>query len=188
MKDAILTLGEQQLMTGGYGKLNFGQIAKALDTTRANLHYHFKNKESLAIAVAEEFGTRQVAGFHALRSAYKGNFAGFVQALDDSFWAAETDPENLRSCTMMAADPDLPKPLRVLTETFYRDVNNSLVATLQDAKAAGEIRGDVDCEREANRVHTLMMGLMTSIQHMPDRDSARAALGGLLTDWAERLK
>jgi AcrR family transcriptional regulator len=187
MKDAILKLAEAQLMTGGYGKLNFGQIATALDTTRANLHYHFKNKESLAIAVTEDFGTRQVAAFHAMRDAFKGNFAGYVQMLDDSFWAPETDPEDLRSCTLLAADPDLPAPLRVLTEAFYRDVNASLVATLEDAKAAGEIRNDIDCQREANRAHTLMMGLMTSIQHMPNRDAARAALGGLLTDWAAGL-
>ena len=66
MKNAILKRAEQQLMGGGYDKLNFATIARDLNTTRANLHYHFKNKETLAIEVTKQCGTRNCNEFNLI--------------------------------------------------------------------------------------------------------------------------
>ena len=190
MKDAILNIAERQLMGGGYGALNFGAIAKELDTTRANLHYHFGNKETLAVEVTEAFTKRQIAGFEALRNAHKGDFFGFMAAIDASFWQNKNpkNKEDLDTCTMLALDHDLPPRVRKLSQDSYMYVEKIMVEIIREAIGNGEIREDVEAKREAARAHVLMMGIMTSMQHLPDAKAARKQMSGLLTDWAESLK
>ena len=45
MRAEILKIAEDQMKAGGYEQLNFAVIANDLKTTRANLHYHFKNRD-----------------------------------------------------------------------------------------------------------------------------------------------
>lgn len=190
MKDEIIKLAEQQLMSGGYGKLNFANIASELETTRANLHYHFKNKENLAIAVTKAYGEREIAAFEALRNAYQGDFFGFFSAIDASFWqdGNPTDSSGPGTCTMLAIDPDLPVSLRRLSEEFYQRVEQCIIKVVRKGIEDGEIRNDVDVEREATRAHVLMMGIMTSAQHQKNKALAESQLGGLLSDWAYGLQ
>lgn len=187
MRDSILQLAERQLMGGGYDKLNFATIAKELKTTRANLHYHFKNKESLAIEVTEQYATRNFAELTSVRDIFKGNFLGFMDAMDNSFWPGSgfDDP---KACIMLATDPDLPAPLVKLTQEVFIKVREVLVDVIQEAIDSGEIRKDIDANREAVRCHVLMMGIMMCGQHLANVDQAKKQMGGLMMEWAHSLK
>ena len=187
MRDTIIQLAEQQLMSGGYGKLNFATIAKELNTTRANLHYHFKNKESLAIEVTTQYGARNIAEFSYLKDTFKGNFFGFIGAMDNSFWPGSgfDDP---KACIMLATDPDLPAPLVKLTQELYQKVGGMIAEIIREAINNGEIRKEIDANREAIRCHALMMGIMTSSQHYPSVELAKTQLRGLMMEWANSLK
>ena len=190
MKDTILKRAEQQLLGGGYDKLNFAKIAEDLNTTRANLHYHFKNKETLATEATKQYATRQFGEFEALREVFKGDFFGFFEAIDNSFWLEmnnEDDPGAF-ACSMLVTDPDLPASLVKLSQEFYRKVEKLLIDVVQDAIDNGEIRDDVNSKREAMRVHATMMGIMTCAHHFPNREQAKERFSGLLMDWANSLK
>ena len=76
MRESILKIAEEQMMAGGYGTLSFGEIAKELSTTRANLHYHFKNKETLAVEVTTKFIKDQESNLFNLATHFKDDFGG----------------------------------------------------------------------------------------------------------------
>jgi TetR/AcrR family transcriptional repressor of nem operon len=55
MRDQIKDLALELLIKHGYRGVSFGDLADALKTTRANIHYHFGNKEGLVEQVLEEY-------------------------------------------------------------------------------------------------------------------------------------
>ena len=55
MRNRIKALALDLLIQHGYRGVSFGDLAKELDTTRANIHYHFGNKESLVEEVLEDY-------------------------------------------------------------------------------------------------------------------------------------
>ncbi|WP_431153231.1 TetR/AcrR family transcriptional regulator [Acidovorax facilis] len=63
MREQIKQIAEELLVKHGYRGLNFRQIAEALNTTRANLHYHFGSKEGLVEAVLDEYATRTMDSY-----------------------------------------------------------------------------------------------------------------------------
>lgn len=188
MKNEILKAAERQLMGGGYDKLNFGTIAKELNTTRANLHYHFKNKESLAIEVAKEYGIRNIGQLSSLRKAFTGNFLGFFKMIENSFWEHDNGVNKTRFCTTLTTDPDLPESLVKLSLEFYNKTEQIYTDVIQDAIDNGEIRDTIDAKREAMRVHVIVIGIMTCGQHLLKSEQPTEQLRGLLVDWANSLK
>lgn len=57
MRQQIKLVAEELLVKHGYRGLSFRQIAEILNTTRANLHYHFGSKEGLVEEVLEDYAT-----------------------------------------------------------------------------------------------------------------------------------
>ncbi len=57
MRSQIKLVAEELLVKHGYRGLSFRQIAEILNTTRANLHYHFGSKEGLVEEVLEDYTT-----------------------------------------------------------------------------------------------------------------------------------
>ncbi len=190
MRDAILEKAEQQLMSGGFDKLNFAKIAKELDTTRANLHYHFKNKESLAIEVTRQYGARYCDQFAVMRESFKGNFVGFFEAVDGFFWEQPDGDDNAKvnACICLVSDPELPEVIGNISRGHYQNIQQTIKGVIEDAIDNKEIKADVDAQREAIRAHVIMMGIGTSGQHLLNIKQAKEQLGGLLVDWANSLK
>ncbi|AQS39646.1 transcriptional regulator, TetR family [Shewanella psychrophila] len=171
-------------MLGGYDKLNFATIANDLNTTRANIHYHFKNKESLAVEVTRQYAERHSEEFKALCLSFNGDFIGLFTAIDDAFWF----DDNLSvMCNILAADPEIPKMILTLTQKLYQDIECLIIDAIQHGVDSKQIRDDVDVVREAARVHVLMMGIISAAQHSPDLGQAKQQLSGLLVDWANSL-
>ena len=55
MRERIKGLATELLVRHGYRGVSFGDLAEALGTTRANIHYHFGNKVALVDAVIEDY-------------------------------------------------------------------------------------------------------------------------------------
>jgi TetR/AcrR family transcriptional regulator, transcriptional repressor for nem operon len=66
MRQRIKSLAASLLIQHGYRGVSFGDIAEALSTTRANIHYHFGNKNSLVEEVTDEYVTATLACFHSI--------------------------------------------------------------------------------------------------------------------------
>ena len=54
----ILKVAEQFLRTRGYNGFSFGDVAEAVGTTRANVHYYYPTKEDLGRALVEATRTQ----------------------------------------------------------------------------------------------------------------------------------
>ena len=66
MRQRIKSLAAKLLIKHGYRGVSFGDIADALSTTRANIHYHFGNKNSLVEEVLDEYVKATLARFHSI--------------------------------------------------------------------------------------------------------------------------
>lgn len=190
MRDQILIHAEVQMKAGGFANLNFGTIAKHLETSRANLHYHFKNKEQLAIEVTQHYGMNQFTSLSTLYSQLDGDFFRFIEAAEHFFWeeARSIGSTGLCVCTQMATEPGLPKSLKALALDFYRKFEELHITAIQGALDKGQIRKDINVAREATRAHVIIMGIMTCGQHIGDVGLAFNEMQGLLLDWANGLK
>jgi len=190
MRDAILEKAEQQLMQGGYDKLNFATIAKELDTTRANLHYHFKNKETLAIEVTRQYANRYIDEFNRLRQTFNGNYLGFFETVENMIWqhSGDSDDDKVASCSTLVSDPELPESIAKLSRENYEEIERTIAGVLQDAADNNEIRKDIDVKREASRSHVIMMGMGTCGEYLLSLKQAKERFSGMLEDWANSLK
>jgi len=190
MRDAILQIAQQQLIRGGYTKLNFATIANELKTTRANLHYHFKNKETLAIEVTRQHAGYYINEFHSLRAKYKGNFFALWPEIENMIWMQpdSSDEAKIDSSVCLVSDPDIPEAISILSRESFNKIHSILNGIIQDAVDCGEIRSDINVEREAARCHVLMMGVNSCGQHLLTIGEAKKLLSGLIADWADTLR
>jgi len=177
-------------MKGGYDKLNFATIAEKLDITRANIHYHFKNKETLAVEVTKLYGREKCNDFSNLRKSYTGDFFGFIETVDNSLWheMADEDDSGVGFFALLALDPEIPTTLLNLTQKIYYEVDQILIEALQDAVDSKEIRENIDVKREAMRGHVLMIGMSTCGESFLNYGQSKNQLKGLIIDWANSLR
>ena len=82
MKEQIIEAAQSQLQRGGYDTLNFGDIAKELGITRANIHYHFNDKKSLAMAATERYVEQTEQLTNSLTEQYQDDIIAFADALE----------------------------------------------------------------------------------------------------------
>lgn len=55
MRDRIKSVATDMFMQHGYNGVSFLDIGKVLGITHSNIHYHFKNKASLALEVIQDY-------------------------------------------------------------------------------------------------------------------------------------
>jgi TetR/AcrR family transcriptional regulator, transcriptional repressor for nem operon len=55
---AILDIGERLMMTRGYNGFSYSDIAEELGVKPAAIHYHFRTKSALGVAVLQRYGRR----------------------------------------------------------------------------------------------------------------------------------
>jgi AcrR family transcriptional regulator len=68
MRERIKALALDLLIQYGYRGVSFGDLAAALDTTRANIHYHFGNKQQLVEEVLSDYTAETIRGTSAVFS------------------------------------------------------------------------------------------------------------------------
>jgi AcrR family transcriptional regulator len=66
MRERIKALALDLLIQYGYRGVSFGDLAKALDTTRANIHYHFGHKQQLVEEVLVDYTAETIRGTAAI--------------------------------------------------------------------------------------------------------------------------
>jgi AcrR family transcriptional regulator len=62
MRERIKALARDLLIQYGYRGVSFGNLATALDTTRANIHYHFGHKQTLVEEVLLDYTADTIRG------------------------------------------------------------------------------------------------------------------------------
>ena len=89
-KNALLDAAERRMRTGGYHAVSFRDLADDLGIKSASVHYHFRQKEDLGVAVVERYATRFFAAVEALILSGMAPIEAFAQGYRDAFHEART--------------------------------------------------------------------------------------------------
>lgn len=127
----ILDLAESAMRSRGYHAVSFRDLADALGIKSASIHYHFRHKEDLGLALVDRYATR-FADFlgptenQSWPDAVSHFAAGYQTALQSS------DLQCL--CGLLAAETiGLPEPVATRVSRFFEDNLAWLCATMPDS-------------------------------------------------------
>jgi len=190
MREQILNLAEKQMLQGGYDTLSFSVIAKTLETTRANLHYHFKNKESLGIEVTKRFMADEMADMKKICAAYPGDFCKQMNAFEDYYWRIVKEEGCGSACVacQIVRSPNSPEILVDLAKSFFEERFEFSVQQVIESQEAGTLRKDLDPVSIATQGVALMMGLMQLTQGLMTIEEAEKRLRGTIKAWTQTIR
>jgi AcrR family transcriptional regulator len=146
MRPQIKALARDLLIQRGYRGVSFGDIATALDTTRANIHYHFGNKHKLVEEVLEDYVEETLAGlkgaFDRADLPLTGKIAEIVEISrrrHRKYNPAGTGSAPWSLIARMRQDSDALTPKgRAALKHFSAELNASINAAIRDARDRGE--------------------------------------------------
>lgn len=146
MREQIKALARDLLTRDGYRGVSFGDIATELETTRANIHYHFGNKQSLVEEVLADYVDETLAGLKAVFGRDDLPLTGKIGEVVEISRRRHrrynpsgrgTAPWSL--IARMRQDSEaLTPPARAALERFAVELNESVVAAVRAARDRGE--------------------------------------------------
>lgn len=189
MREHILQKAEYQLKQGGYESLNFGQIAEELETTRANLHYHFKNKETLALEVTRLYVEQREADLKKMVVENRDDFVSFLLRLEDYFWGI-VKQQGLSTCvcSQLMKSPHIPETLTNLARQHMEFILGLFQQIVQGSIDSGKLSKDRSAQVLSVQASAMIAGIANMAHSFDDASLAEGHLRGVLSDWALRLK
>ena len=188
MRTKILKIAEEQMKAGGYTSLSFGAIAKELSTTRANLHYHFKNKESLAVEVTKRFIADQESDLVKMAAQFTGNFPKYLEGMESFLWSHHDCNGRVGACVcaQIIRQPQVPDSLMSLAQRHFDFMRNMLTEQVVESQKNGTLRNDVDPLVIAMQAGCVMTGMAQMALFMSeDICSGNYPLKGTLKEWVK---
>jgi TetR/AcrR family transcriptional repressor of nem operon len=146
MRERIKALALDLLIQYGYRGVSFGDLAVALETTRANIHYHFGHKRELVEEVLLDYTTETIRGTSAVFSDPQKSFKEKIEGVLDfsrGRYAKYNPPgDEGRPWSLIARirqDSNIltPKGHGALQD-FGRDLHACIVAAVVNARDRGE--------------------------------------------------
>ena len=155
----ILDVAERMLQVRGYNGFSYGDVAAELEITRAALHYHYKGKAELGMALIGRYATRFGAALDELdATAADGatKLRGYAGLYTDVLSA-----DRMCLCGMLAAEHrTLPDPLQQAVCEFFATNTAWLTRVLEDGRADGSLTFNGSPEDTAAMVLGTLEGAM----------------------------
>lgn len=186
MREEILKIAEDQMKAGGFDHLNFGAISTQLGTTRANLHYHFKNKETLAIEVTKRFIADQEADLFKTVAQFPGNFPGLIVAMEEWLWGHRENNGAVGSCVceQIIRQPEVPEALLNLAKKHFGVFRGLLIEHVIESQEQGTVTKEVDAKQIAIEAGCIMFGLGQMSLFLEDQELP--VVKGTLKKWVAK--
>jgi AcrR family transcriptional regulator len=154
MRDRIKAQALDLLIQHGYRGVSFGDIAERLDTTRANIHYHFGNKQTLVEEVLEDYVRDTLAALKEIWTTPGVSLIARIEAMVEYSRRrhAKYNPPGHQGrpwslIARMRQDSDaLTEKGRAALQRFGRELTASIVAAIEDAKRRGEFAPSLPVE------------------------------------------
>lgn len=140
--DQLLDAAEARIRDGGFHAVSFRDLADDLGIKSASVHYHFRRKEDLGVAVVERYAARALASLEAAAPTTSGEA---LAALTGVYRAALSEAGRPCLCGVMGAEaPGLPEPVAVAVRAFLAAnvdwlAGQFMAAGIEDAPARAQL-------------------------------------------------
>lgn len=189
MKAEILELATKQMRDGGYDALSFRAIAEQLHVSKANIHHHYVNKETLALEVIEAYTTEMLAGMQQLADQFDGDLIGFMEAVEGFFWSVcrESGHCSVCVCEQVSRVSDVPDAMKEMSQDFSGRFYELIRGVVDKAFDKGLLRSDANPESVAKQIIMMMSGLGAMARTKTCVSEAENSLGGTVQSWIKTL-
>jgi AcrR family transcriptional regulator len=149
VRDRILSHSLGLVSARGLSALSIGDLARDMELSRSALLAHFADRDALQIGVIEKAATLFV---HDVVEAATSTAAGEarLRALFGRWLAWSRSPRLTGGCPFVHASAEsdaLPPGVRDKLEDFMTGWSDALKASIDDAKAAGQLAADTDADQ-----------------------------------------
>ncbi len=155
MRDQIKAAATELITRRGYHAVTFREIAEAVHTTRANMHYHFGSKDQLIEEVVEDYAAETVAFYRSTFTAGQltlhqkmMRIKDFLQARYQQFNpdGSTSDPWSLAA--RLRSDWEALSPKMKATLRHFTAENETCIRIgVALAVSSGELRADTPQEQ-----------------------------------------
>jgi AcrR family transcriptional regulator len=181
----ILAVAERIFYANGIRNTSITQIAEAVGLGRPALYNYFPSKDHLIAATVNAVIERYDPVAHSSRRAVSGT-AGIHSLIAEVIASLVTSRGDLRFL-MMALLEQLDEPVESqLVHRAVEQLGKRVSALLEEAKASGEVRVDVDSDEAAERLTCDVLGIELMGLMNPAFDF-QAAAARVEADFLERI-
>lgn len=172
----ILDLAERAVRLRGYHAVSFRDLADELGIKSASIHYHFRHKEDLGLALVDRYAERIKAGLGAPGDhPWPEALSMFCQVYRDALQKSELQC----LCGMLAAEsPGLPDIVTTRVSRFFRDNLDWLIAAMPENTPDKEgLALSVQCQLQGAMTVAVSLQDVTILETASARICAEAAMG-----------
>jgi TetR/AcrR family transcriptional repressor of nem operon len=166
MRHRIKALTTELLIRHGYRGVSFGDLAEALGTTRANIHYHFGNKLSLVEEVLADYVEDTSARFRAIWTDRTTSLFGKIEATaayNRSRYLRFNPARNTgRPWSLIARMRQDSEALSAESRHTLRAFGAELEAVVTDAIEAAKANGELVASAPTEDIALQIVGLVNS--------------------------
>jgi TetR/AcrR family transcriptional repressor of nem operon len=189
-KEQILEIADRQMKDGGYDALNFREISEHLNISKANVHHHFKNKETLAIEVTDHYAQMHFQTFNEIGNQTAPDYIKFIKQINEMFWgmAKESNSCSVCVCSQVIKSDNVPAALLERAHSHFNTMNELFTKFAKIAIENKSINTKLSAKEVGLQTRIFMSGIMTVAQGFPDVASAKKVLGKQADLWLNNLK
>lgn len=153
----ILDLAETLIQTRGYSAFSYGDIAESLEITKAGIHYHFKSKTDLGIAVIGRYSERMSAALAAIAKDESRTSMAMLEAYFEPYLSFSNTADRVCLSGALAGEMlALPPPMRDRVGQFFKAHQAWLAVILK----RGARRGEFTLTAPAPKMARLILGAL----------------------------
>lgn len=173
--DLLLDAAESGMRLRGYHAVSFRDLADELGIKSSSVHYYFRQKEDLGLALIHRYSERFFAALDA-RVAGDAGFGERLRAFVGLYREALVSSDRICLCGMLGAEScGLPEPLGKAVAEFFSANVDWLLAGMAKSEPMKDRR------RRARQIVATLQGAMILASTLKDHkvfDDAAAALTG----------
>ena len=177
--DRLLDAAESAMRLRGYHAVSFRDLAEELGIKSASVHYHFRQKEELGLALVERYSSRFFADVEA-RARNATTPGERIAAFCSAYEGALKSADKTCLCGLLGAEiSGLPERLASAVADFFKD-NLKWVADALPGNLTAQQRG-----AQAAHIVASLQGAMMLATSLKDQTILEAAAAALIAEVAE---
>lgn len=183
MRDEIINIAVHEMKNGGYEHLNFADIAKKVGTSRANIHYHFKNKEGLAKIATEKHISEFMNFMNSIILSCDGDIVQIVKGIENYFIDSIILKDSRSSCvcSQIIKNSESPAFLRELAIDYFKRIQIKLESQIKKSIKNKVVVKNTTDKKLSFRLMTALHGLGQMDLVFEDKNYIVKQLKGTLT-------